>query len=71
MVDTGRIGSTTNCRPYLVTGNKMIHGGKKFEKTQKSKFKEKSEKETFRSFRNKHKDKQAYRLQKQEVQDDS
>jgi hypothetical protein len=29
----------------------MIHGGKKFEKTQKSKFKEKSEKETFWGFR--------------------
>lgn len=49
----------------------MIHGGKKFEKTQKSKFKDKSEKETFRGFRKKHKDKQAYRLHKQEVQDDS
>jgi len=47
----------------------MIHGGKKFEKTQKSKFKDKSEKETFRGFRNKHKDKQAYRLQRQEEKD--
>lgn len=47
----------------------MIHGGKKFEKTQKSKFKEKTEKETFKGFRNKHKDKQAYRLQRQEEKD--
>lgn len=69
MVDTRRIGFTTNCRPHLVTGKKMIHGGKKFEKTQKSKFKEKTEKETFRGFRKKHKDKQAYRLMKDEEKD--
>lgn len=49
----------------------MIGGGKKFEKGEKSKFKSNREKESFKTIRKKHKDKQAYRLQKQEVQDDS
>jgi len=47
----------------------MIGGGKKFVKTQKSKFKENNEKDTFKQFRKKHKDKQAYRLQRQEEKD--
>lgn len=49
----------------------MIGGGKKFEKTEKSKFKPKREKESFREVRKKHRDKAAYRLKKQEEQDDS
>lgn len=47
----------------------MIGGGKKFEKTEKSKFKPNREKESFRQFRKKHKDKQTYRLSKQEDED--
>lgn len=48
----------------------MIGGGKKFERTEKSKFKPKREKDTFKQFRNKHKDKAAYRLQKAEKSDE-
>lgn len=46
-------------------------GGKKVEKPQKSKFKNNREKDNFRDIRKKHKDKAAYRLQRQEEQDDS
>ena len=43
----------------MQTGSKII-------KTQKSKFKKDVEKETFKQFRNKHQDKSAYRMLKQE-----
>jgi len=49
----------------------MIGGGKKFEKGEKSKFKNNREKDSFKDIRKKHKDKAAYRLQKQEEKDDS
>lgn len=70
MVDTGRVGGFKHSRPDFITGIKMIGGGKKFERTEKSKFKPKREKDTFKQFRNKHKDKAAYRLQKAEKSDE-
>lgn len=44
--------------------------GSKFFKTQKSKFKQKREKDTFKEFRQKHHDKTTYRLMKQEEKED-
>jgi hypothetical protein len=44
-------------------------GGKKVEKPQKSKFKPNREKDTFKQFRKKHRDKTAYRLSKEEEKD--
>jgi hypothetical protein len=47
----------------MQTGSKLI-------KTQKSKFKKDSDKETFKEFRKKHQDKSTYRMLKQEEKDD-
>jgi hypothetical protein len=47
----------------------MIGGGKKFEKAEKSKFKPNREKDSFRQFRKKHKDKATYRMIKDEDKD--
>lgn len=49
----------------------MIIGGKNFDKVQKTKFRNKKddEKDTFKEFRKKHKDKAAYRMMKQEEED--
>jgi len=45
----------------------MISGGKKFEKTQKSKFKKnKDEFETFKQMKKRQKDKVSYRLMREE-----
>jgi len=45
----------------------MISGGKKFEKTQKSKFKKnKDEYETFKQMKKRQKDKVSYRLMREE-----
>jgi len=44
----------------------MIGGGRKFEKSQKSKFKKNEDRETFKQFRNKHHDKALYRMLKRE-----
>ena len=44
----------------------MIGGGRKFEKTQKSKFKKNEDREPFKQFRNKHNDKALYRMLKRE-----
>ena len=47
----------------------MIGGGRKFEKTQKSKFKKNEDRETFKQFRNKQNDKSLYRMLKKEKTD--
>jgi hypothetical protein len=47
----------------------MIGGGKKFEKSEKSKFKPNREKESFREVRKKHKDKATYRMLRNEEED--
>lgn len=46
----------------------MIVGGKKFEKFQRTKYKDKKdeEKETFKEVRKKHRDKATYRMMKQD-----
>jgi hypothetical protein len=47
----------------------MIGGGRKFEKSQKSKFKKNEDRETFKQFRNKHNDKALYRMLRREQKD--
>jgi len=47
----------------------MIGGGRKFEKSQKSKFKKNEDRETFKQFRNKHNDKALYRMLRREKKD--
>jgi hypothetical protein len=47
----------------MQTGSKLV-------KPNKSKFKQSNEKETFKEFRKKHRDKATYRLLKQEEMDD-
>lgn len=44
----------------------MIHGGKKYEKTSKTKFKKNRDSENFKINKQKHHDKSTYRLTKEE-----
>lgn len=48
----------------------MIVGGKKFEKFERTKSKKDEERETFKEFRKKHRDKALYRMRKEEEKDE-
>lgn len=48
----------------------MIQGGKKFEKTNKTKFRKNRDFETFKVNKQKHHDKSTYRLSKEEKEND-